>query len=192
MGGDPEDGRVPAGPRGLPASLPAEKKWQGLIPIITVTTIVIVGIAAAWDVRTGRIPNVITLPAICLGLALNMYDSGWPGLWAALAGTLVGLLTLAIPFALGGIGAGDVKLMAVVGALNGGPFAFKTFLLGAIAGGIMALAVIAWKGRLKRLVWGMALSALPGGPFGAFPRLGMRFPYGVAILTGTVSAYMLR
>lgn len=163
-----------------------------MIPIITVTTIVIVGIAAAWDLRTGCIPNVITLPAICLGLALNMYVSGWQGLWAALAGTLVGLLTLFIPFALGGIGAGDVKLMAVVGALNGGLFAFRTFLISALAGGVMALAVIAWKGRLRGLIRAVVFSAVPGGLSGVLPRLGMRFPYGVAILTGTVGAYMLR
>ncbi len=133
--------------------------------------------AAIWDLRTKRIPNWLTYPAIVLGLALNLALSGYAGLGASLLGTAAGTALLFVPFALGGMGAGDVKMLAAVGALAGPAFVFRSFVYGAVAGGLIAAGVLF--GRLY-LFKGRRSAAKEA------------FPYGVAILAGVVAAYVVR
>jgi len=172
-----------------------------------------VGLAALWDARTGRIPNSITLSTITLGIILNAYYLGWTGFKGAMVGMLVGASFLLIPFMLGVVGAGDVKMLAAVGALNGAKFAFWAFLYGALAGGIIAAVFALMKGRI-RSVLACALMAMAGlganlsrlistcgvwekssrdvGILNALPTSGIGFPYGIAIFVGTVAACLLR
>lgn len=190
--------------------------------LIAPVTIAIAALATGWDLRTGLIPNRITFPAMLLGLILNTYYTGWHGLGTSLAGLALGILLLFIPFAIGGMGAGDVKLLAAIGALNGHVFTFRAFLYGAIAGGIMALGVALVKGKLWLSIMNTftslgnlglsALSATKGGlgvqsgtreEFEAESGIssiinrtkiitsGISFPYGIAILAGTIAAYLI-
>jgi prepilin peptidase CpaA len=180
--------------------------------LIAPVTIIAAALATGWDLKTGRIPNMITFPAMLLGLILNTYYSGWHGLGTSLAGLGLGILLLFIPFAVGGMGAGDVKLLAAVGALNGHLFTFRAFLYGAIAGGIMALAVALFKGKLglslmntftslgnlglnvlsatkAGLGTGTGISSVTGKT--SIITSGISFPYGIAILAGTLAAYLI-
>ncbi len=179
--------------------------------LIAPVTIAIAALATGWDLKTGRIPNMITFPAMLLGLMLNTYYSGWHGLGTSLAGLGLGILLLFIPFAIGGMGAGDVKLLAAVGALNGHLFTFRAFLYGAIAGGIMALAVACFKGKLGLSlmntftslgnIGSSVLSATKTGRTRIgissvtgktnIITSGISFPYGIAILAGTIAAYLI-
>jgi prepilin peptidase CpaA len=180
--------------------------------LIAPVTIAIAALATGWDLKTGRIPNNITFPAMLLGLILNTYYSGWHGLVTSLAGLGLGVLLLFIPFAIGGMGAGDVKLLAAVGALNGHLFTFRAFLYGAIAGGVMALAVALFEGKLGLSLMntftslgnighsvlsatkaghrtGTGISSVTGKR--NIITSGISFPYGVAILAGTIAAYLI-
>ena len=164
-------------------------------------TIITIGFAGFWDLKTNRIPNLITMPAVVLGLIINTYYFGLQGLGNSLLGTVVGTLLLIIPFAVGGIGAGDVKLLAAVGALNGLQFVFSSFLYSAVIGGIIASAILTVKGQLYYVLLNI-LVALQNVSFHIFKRrekqsfkpitVGISFPYGIAILLGTVAAYWLR
>jgi len=159
-------------------------------------TLVILVLAAIFDLKYRRIPNYLTLPAVVSGLILNLYFSGWAGLQDAFTGALLGAALLFIPFALRGIGAGDVKLLAAVGALNGMNFVFFVFLYSAVAGGIMAIVVLLGKKLFPALFTtamifqnGLAAS---GGSEKASLTLGVKIPYGLAILAGTTAAWLLR
>ena len=180
--------------------------------LIAPVTIATAALATGWDLKTGRIPNNITFPAMLLGLILNTYYSGWHGLVTSLAGLGLGILLLFVPFAIGGMGAGDVKLLAAVRALNGHLFTFRAFLYGAIAGGIMALAVAFFRGKLglslmntftslgnivfsvlsatkAGLGTGTGISSVTGKT--SIITSGISFPYGIAILAGTIGAYLI-
>lgn len=168
-----------------------------IIPI----TLIIVGITALLDIKTNRIPNYITFPAIALGLILNSYFMGLDGFRNALVGMSVGTLLLIVPFALGGMGAGDVKLLAAIGALNGGIFAFHTFLYGAITGGLIAVVILLVKGQLYSVLFNLFCMLRNFSAF-IFKRgqrqqimpwvTNIRFPYGTSIFVGTIAAFLVR
>ena len=117
-------------------------------------------LAIESDVRALRIPNWLTFGGLALALGLAFAASGWPGVGRAAAGAGVALALLFAPFVLRWIGAGDVKALMVVGALWGPapvvPVIFWTF----VAGGAIALALLAARGELgdllsrwRRSVW---------------------------------------
>lgn len=147
------------------------------------------------DLRERKIYNVIILPVLFFGLAFNFFTDGWLGLIQSLAGFLAGLSILIIPFAFGGMGAGDVKLLAVIGAVKGPVFILYSALGMAIAGGIIALAIIIYQRRLISLGGSIlsGLNLLIGTRFNvvAFDlnREKIMFPYGLAIVAGAASAF---
>lgn len=120
--------------------------WQALIlenwPVKLVCATLIV--AAYIDGKQLRVPNWITFPMVLAGLLYNALAGGTQGLQAALAGTGVGLLCLLPLYAVGGMGAGDVKLMAGVGAWLGSGVTLAAFGFSAIVGGLMALYMV-WR-----------------------------------------------
>jgi prepilin peptidase CpaA len=105
--------------------------------------------AAISDLRSRTIPNWLTLGGILLGFGVNWYAVGVEGLKTAGIGFLASLLFL-IPFALGFLGGGDVKLMAAVGAFSGAANLLVIFVLDAILGGIFGLVGILVRGRVRR------------------------------------------
>ena len=78
-------------------------------------------IACGWDLRTRRIPQVLTLGGAVAGLAFHLFTGGWQGGFFSFAGWFVGIAIFFAPFALGGLGAGDVKLLGALGAWLGAP-----------------------------------------------------------------------
>jgi len=115
---------------------------------------ILVGLAATIDDLARRqISNWICVAALAAGFAWQMGQSGWMGAAYALAGTAAGFAVFLIFYVLGGMGGGDVKLMAGFGALLGAGGVMWAALLIAAVGGIMALCVIAWK-QVRRLAGG--------------------------------------
>jgi prepilin peptidase CpaA len=138
--------------------------------------------AAAWDMRTGKIPNLLTFPAMLAFVAAHAALSGLPGLWLSLTGLGAGLTFLLVPHLFGYLGAGDVKLMAVVGAGLGVSALLTVFLFTSIAGGA----------HIMLHLW-LSPAPSPADP-NAPPaektpgRRKWRVRYGAAIAVGTVAA----
>jgi prepilin peptidase CpaA len=120
--------------------------------IFTAAALACASVGSVHDVRERRIPNFITLPCIALGLTIHLAFGGWAGLAeSAVAGLIAGALFFLF-FLAGGMGAGDVKLMAAVGCLAG--FAPLKSLVAAtvLAGAVFALAVAIYNGRLRETI----------------------------------------
>lgn len=113
-----------------------------------VTAVLIV--AAVIDGRALKVPNWLTFPFVLSGLAYGLIAHGWSGLGAALLGTAVGMALLLPLYAIGGMGAGDVKLFMGVGAWMGSEVTFHAFLVLSIVGAIMAVAMVIWSGDWRR------------------------------------------
>jgi prepilin peptidase CpaA len=156
--------------------------------------IVLLLMAALTDLTQRKVYNWLIVPALIIGLAWNIAEMGWPGVGFSLLGLLVGGL-LFFPFLLlGGMGAGDIKLMAVVGAFGGAWFAVQAWFYIALAGGVQAVVLLLIRGEListlKNLVrwlgswFGSKQKALP------FPE-DNALPYAAIILVGTVAALFL-
>ena len=114
----------------------------------------LVGIAATVeDLARRRVSNWTSLAALIGGIGCQMARHGWIGLPLALAGAACGFLVFLVFYVLGGMGAGDIKLMAGFGALLGYSKSFEAALWTAGAGGIIALGVITFqaiRGLLRR------------------------------------------
>jgi prepilin peptidase CpaA len=116
--------------------------------------------AAVFDIRSRRIPNWLTLTGILLGFALNaLLAYPWPldGLKHSGFGMLFAFAIYFVLYLIHAMGAGDVKLMAAVGAIMANPANwFLLFIVTALIGGLFALTLLLAKGRLKKTIWNVA------------------------------------
>ena len=156
-------------------------------------------IGAVHDVKSRRVPNRLTGPAFVAGLALHAGLDGWRGLGSALgAGLIAGSLFLVFYLA-GGMGAGDVKLIAAVAALAGMPRVTPLLLLTALAGGVLALLLAVSRGRLKATLANVGALLVHHGTSGLRPHPDLnllnsdtlRLPYAVAIASGSAMTLLL-
>lgn len=116
-----------------------------VLPFLTIVLL----IAAVSDIRFHKIPNWLTYSTVVLAIVYSTAMKGSEGFLFSVVGVVVGIAVL-IPFYLmGGMGAGDVKLMGAVGGLLGPKGVFRAFLFTAIMGAIWALALLTFHGRLK-------------------------------------------
>lgn len=113
-------------------------------------------VAAYIDGKELRVPNKLTFPMIIAGwiyssISYGMSGDGWYiGLLWSLAGTAVGLMTLIPAMSIGGMGAGDVKMMAAIGAWVHCTITFYAFCLSTIIGAVLAVAMIVWSGKIQK------------------------------------------
>ena len=167
-----------------------------MLPDLAICIIVIICLYS--DLRYRKIYNIVLLPALVLAFVYTMYTMGINGILFSIKGATLGLSLLLIPFMLGGMGAGDVKLLAVIGAWQGPQFVWFCFLCTAIIGGIIAMVVLVRSGRLLQTLKMILFTFIPGTPrinsFGtlATAKSGEAFPYAVAIAAGTFATYLLR
>jgi prepilin peptidase CpaA len=121
--------------------------WHSLASVFTdhwtiwlVTAVLVV--AAVIDGWKLKVPNWITFPFVISGWIYWTVGHGWEGLGWSLGGTAVGLLLLYPAYAIGGMGAGDVKLLAGVGAWICGAATFYAFCVCALVGGLIAVGMV--------------------------------------------------
>ena len=167
-------------------------------------------LAVYYDVRSRRIPNRLVFSGALAGLLLNAVlpagaglltaAPGALGFWPALGGLVLGLALLMPMYALKALGAGDVKLMAMVGAFVGPQTVLFCLLCSLLAGGVLALAVAAFHGTLRQVAsnsYYLVLNSLmraiasqrpdidaPAKPSG-------QLPYAIAIASGTLLYLLL-
>ena len=160
----------------------------GIISLLVVS-VFLVG-AVIFDCVNHRIPNYYVLLGLLLAITLQTWTAGWTGILAGGAGLLTGF-ALFLPFyALGGMAAGDVKLMAVVGSFLGWSGALWAGVLSLIAGSLLGIVYLLCKGQLGKLLgryWAMA-SLRTHIPAQDNDAARDRFPYALAIAVGTLAS----
>jgi prepilin peptidase CpaA len=152
-------------------------------------------VATVVDLRTRRIPNLLTGSMAIAGLGLAAFGWGSISVGAALLGCVIGLVLMLPGHALGATGAGDVKLMAAVGTLLGPLVVVNAVLFTAIAGGVLAVTVALQRRRLALTLAGTGrMIAAPADIKGeiASGASASRFAYGPAIAAGSMLAALLQ
>jgi prepilin peptidase CpaA len=151
-------------------------------------------IACVFDVKSRRIPNFITFPAFLIGISMHLVLDGWRGLLTSLAAGVICGLVFLVFFIAGGMGAGDVKLIAAVGCIAGLPHTAYLLVLTALSGGVMAIALALARGRLQQTLMNVGVLASHHGHQGLQPHpelhvaspKGLRLPYALAIAGGSI------
>lgn len=143
-------------------------------------SILLLAFAAAWfDLRTGKVPNRLNYAAMLVGVLLSLTGLG-PGLKPALTGFAAGGGLFLLFWLSGGMGAGDVKLMAALGTLAGWPRIWDIIFFTALCGAVMAALFLIWR-RIPAVI--TEVDAIAG-----VPRRKQKMPYAAAIASGTVMA----
>jgi len=109
-------------------------------------TLVVAAVIDGWKLK---VPNWLTFPMVLAGWGYGLYVGGWGGLGHSVLGTLAGLGLLLPLYAIGGMGAGDVKLLAGVGAWVGASVTLYAFCVSAAVGGVIALGMVAYRRAWK-------------------------------------------
>jgi len=161
------------------------------MPLVFLALPFLLAVACYGEVKWRRIPNWLTILGMVLGLG-SAFVEGWTtGLWYSFLGLAIGGGVF-LPFCLMGVvGGGDMKLMAAVGAIVGYPLVLRCLTDACMAGGILAIAIMAWHGVLLttltnsfRIIFGMpkVRKGLAKPPM---------VPYGIAIAAGTLYGIFL-
>lgn len=163
-----------------------------LSDFLVVATIVCGAVTAAGiDLRTRRVPNALNALLASIGVALAVTGLSGVSVGAAAAGLGAGLALMLPGFLFGATGAGDVKLFAAMGTLVGPAPIVRAFVFTAVAGGILAVAVAARRGRLRQTLGRTATLVASGGSNAAAieaPIENNRFAYAPAIAVGVTLA----
>lgn len=166
--------------------------------VTPVMLLLLLGVAAWLDLRSFRIPNWLTFGGAACGLVLSLLHPSGHGLAASLGGWALGLAILLPFYALGAMGAGDVKLLAMAGSFTGPAGVLALGVYSMVAGGVLAVVVAVGGGRVRetlRNLQGLAAGGLPAAvPEGQGSEVAAsgRLPYGVAILAGGIVWWLLR
>ncbi len=169
--------------------------------IMAQTAVVLIGVAACvTDFRSRRIPNVLTFGAALAGLLFWAVTDGLTGLAFSGAGWFVGCLLFLPVFLLRGMGGGDVKLLAALGAWMGPGSTLWVALYAAVAGGVFAIVVTlmtGYFGTMFRNLFGLLMfwriaGVQPHPELTLATARGPRLPYAFPITAGAVAALWLR
>ena len=163
-------------------------------------TVAVLGVATFTDLRSRRIPNWLVFPFWLTGLVVSVWMQGWHGLGQSLGGALLGFVIYGVLFWMGGMGAGDVKLCAAIGAWVGPHQLIFALVITSMVGGVMVFCWALCGGFLKELFTGASNLA-----FGWKDRGGVRdpemvianplkrkIPYAPAIAIGTLVSFFAR
>jgi prepilin peptidase CpaA len=163
-------------------------------------TLTVVAVATVTDLRSRRIPNWLVLPFLLVGFSLRAWLQGGHGILYSLAGLGVGSLFFGILWWMGGMGMGDVKLCAAIGAWIGPSQMLTALVLTGISGGVIALCWAAAGGFLDELFRGSGdlICSLKTRGMRPHPELVLdnpftrKMPYAPAIAIGTIVSFFSR
>lgn len=157
--------------------------------ILMLTPLVLTAIYT--DLRWSRIPNWLTVSAMTIGILVHAWTGGLQGTLSSLAGLGVGMGLFLLPYACKAIGAGDVKLMAAIGAIVGPSGILSVAALSVLMGGVYALGAMGYQWGLaatsKKLVYATYGAVVTHGATGVKElQLPFKLRYGLAIAVGTL------
>ena len=168
---------------------PAETWHVWLVTVVLVVAAVIDG----WKLK---VPNWITFPLVISGWIFSTAYFGWAGLGWSLLGTAIGLGLLLPAYAVGGMGAGDVKLLAGVGAWTWGTNTFLAFCISAVFGGLIAVGMVIYRRKWqhhKSQFWAILTEIMVVRDPNKLSEIAaerksrmMLLPYGIPIALGTI------
>lgn len=149
---------------------------------------ILAAVAGFTDWRSRRIPNWLTMPGLVVGIVLNSWSGGWPGAKDSLLGTGLGLALL-LPFVIiRALGAGDWKLVGVLGAFLGPSRLTLVLIVTILVNGVIALGMIVWKRRVTqtarnflRMLGAFASMQLPGRDLTLDNPEAVKVPFGIAV-----------
>lgn len=146
--------------------------------------------AVVSDVVRQRLPNLYLLAGLCVATAARVWLQGPESLLDGLGGMGVGLALFLPMYVLGGMAAGDVKLMAVTGAFVGYPEVLWAAALSVVSGGVLAMLYLAARGSAGRFLlrYWLMVSTRSILPASADDPARHRFPYALAIAVGTLTS----
>ena len=161
--------------------------------MLTIFLLIMTSVAAGFDLRTHKIPNLLTFPVMLAALCYYTGVHGWAGFLFSIGGLGAGIALLLLPYVMGGMGAGDAKLMGAVGAILGAERTIVAFLFIATAGCVYALLVVIihrhrFKGYFKQL-WYTAQAFMLTRKYVPVESAAAARPkvyYGIAIAAGTI------
>lgn len=164
------------------------------VEVRAVVLIVVALIAVAFDLRTRRIPNFLTFGAAAAALVYGLVDAGFAGVGQSALGWLVGAILFFPLFALRGMGAGDVKLMAALSAWLGPFEAVWLAIFASIAGGVFGVLVALFHGYLRQALSNVWLMLMQWRLRGVRPIAGLtlsdvrapRLAYAIPIMIGVL------
>jgi prepilin peptidase CpaA len=164
-------------------------------------TVFVLAVATVTDLRSRRIPNWLVLPFLLAGILVHGWLHGWPGVGRSFEGLSLGLVLYGILFLMGGMGAGDVKLCAAIGAWIGPLQLIMALIVTGLAGGIMVLGWAIRDGFLKEMFadardllfgWtGWRTRRRDAESAGVDPEQ-RKMPYAPAIAVGTLVSFFVR
>ena len=155
---------------------------------------ILVGICGVTDLRSGRVYNKVTYPAMLIGFVLNAWLERAAGVWNCAEGFLLAAVLMGGLALIGGMGGGDAKLLAGIGAIRGYPFIVDVFFYSFLVGGAMALIVAIWQGRLWTILRRVGEMLYVIVFFRRLPQTewndvkSYKIPFGVAICVGALWA----
>ena len=157
-------------------------------------------VGSLTDLRSRRIPNWLTGPAMLLGISLHLLGGGWKGGTSALSALLLCGAVFFVFFLAGGMGAGDVKLIAAEASLLGLPSSGSLLLYTVLCGGVLGLGLALKRGKFRSTLANVLRLILHHGRNGLQPhpelnvlnQSTLRLPYGVAIALGCLLTLCLR
>lgn len=162
--------------------------------------VAVAAMACVTDLRVRRIPNWLTFGGAAAGVLASGAADGWPGVGSAIGGWALGLALFLPLFLLRGMGGGDVKLLAALGACLGPSVTLWLALYSALAGGVLALGVSLARGYSReafRNVWGLlsywrVMGVRPHPALALETSRGPRLPYSLPIAAGLGMTLWLR
>ena len=163
-------------------------------------TLLVLTVATYTDLRSRRIPNWLVLPFMAVGVLMSGWLHGWHGIGQSLAGITLGALLFGIVALMGGMGMGDVKLCAAIGAWIGPSQLLVALVITGLAGGVMALCWAAAGGFLGDLFRSTGTLLLGFKQRGLRPHpqialdnpIARKMPYAPAIAFGTLVSFFSR
>ncbi len=167
--------------------------------ILILGALLVLLLIASWqDIRHYRIPNTLVFSGVVIGLLLNTFcpqDMGGLGIFPSLVGMGIGLAILLPLYMIRAMGAGDIKLMAMIGAFVGPSSILMITVYVLLAGGILALCVALLRGKFSKLIDNLkfmlflrlaGVSNMNLTINGTLHQSAGKLPYGVAIAAGTL------